>query len=101
MNLDLVHNEKDFADAQINDHFSLIDISVQQRNNRKGWTVISNLKGDKDKIKDFIQKAKKRLSCNGSVDENNNIRFNGEHKNELASIICLEFGVNMDQIRLH
>ena len=33
-----------FENSQINDHFSYIDISVQQRNNKKGWTVISNLK---------------------------------------------------------
>ena len=67
-----------FENSQINDHFSFIDISVQQRNNKKGWTVISNLKLEEKIIKDFMQKAKRKLSCNGAIDENNNIRFNGD-----------------------
>lgn len=90
----------DFQDSQINAHFSIVDISFQQRNNKKGWTVISNLPGDKDKIKNFIQKAKKVLSCNGTVDENNNIRFNGEHKLDLANLIYKEFNLSKDQVRV-
>lgn len=101
MDSDFVGHENDFNDSQINEHFSFVDISVQQRNNKKGWTVISNLKGSKDKIKEFIQKAKKKFSCNGTIDENNNIRFNGDHKNDLVDLICLEFNLKKEQLRIH
>ena len=47
-------DESFFENSQINDHFSYIDISVQQRNNKKGWTVISNLKLEEKIIKDLL-----------------------------------------------
>jgi len=100
MDLDLV-NDKDIYNSQINEHFNFVDISVQQRNNKKGWTVISNLRGSKDKIKDFLQKAKKKFSCNGTIDENNNLRFNGDHKLEMVDLVCLEFDLKKEQIRVY
>ena len=98
---DLIKNEKDFHDAEIMDHFNFVDISVQKRNNKKGWTVISNLKGSKEKIKDFMQAAKKKLSCNGTIDENNNIRFNGDHKDDIVDLVMKEFNLKKEQLRIH
>ncbi len=88
-------------ETNINEHFSYIDILVQTRNNKKGWTIISNLKVKEDSLKEFIQKAKKKLSCNGSIDENNNIRFNGEHKQELADLLIKELNIEKSKIRIH
>lgn len=91
----------EFSNSEIEEHFNFVDISVQSRNNKKGWTVISNLKANQDKIKDFMQKAKKRFSCNGQIDENNNLRFNGNHKDELAEMILKEFNLKKEQLRIH
>ena len=96
MNLDI----NDLCEEQNND-FSYIDILVQQRNNKKSWTIVSNLRQNKDKINDFIQKAKKKLSTNAAVDENNNIRFNGSHKQELMELLMKEFTLKKEQIRVH
>jgi len=96
MNLDI----NDLCEEQNND-FSYIDILVQQRNNKKSWTIVSNLRQNKDKINDFIQKAKKKLSTNAAVDENNNIRFNGSHKQEVMELLMKEFTLKKEQIRVH
>ena len=96
MNLDI----NDLCEEQNND-FSYIDILVQQRNNKKSWTIVSNLRQNKDKINDFIQKAKKKLSTNAAVDENNNIRFNGSHKEEVMELLMKEFTLKKEQIRVH
>ena len=93
-------DESFFENSQINDHFSFIDISVQQRNNKKGWTVISNLKLEEKIIKDFMQKAKRKLSCNGAIDENNNIRFNGDHRESLSELLIKELNISKDRIRV-
>lgn len=92
--------EPDFQN-QINEDFYFIDITTQQRNNKKCWTIISNLTGKEDKIKDFMQKAKRKFSCSGSIDENNNLRFTGDHKNDLSELVQSEFNIKKNRIRLH
>jgi len=99
--LEIFANGKEFTESEIDEQFNYIDISVQTRNNKKGWTVISNLREKPEKVKEFIQKAKKKLSCNGSVDENKNIRFNGEHKDEIADLLIKELNIDKSKIRIH
>lgn len=85
----------------LNEHLSYVDINVTQRNSRKCWTIISNLTiSDKEK-KDFLQKLKKKLSCNGSVDENGNIKITGDHKKEISPLITSLINIPQSRIRLH
>ena len=88
-------------EKDVDNHFKIIDVSVQQRNNRKCWTVISNLVLDKEKKVEFISKAKKKFSCSGAVDENNNIRFTGDHKNVIVELMVKELNLSLDNIRVH
>lgn len=89
--------EPDFLD----EHLSFIDVHVTKRNNRKCWTIISGLTlSDKEK-KDFLQKIKKKLSCNGSIDENGNVKITGDHKKEISSIIKEIIQFPESRIRLH
>ena len=91
----------DDEEEQLDDHFYTVDVSVQQRNSKKTWTVISNINVDAEKKKEVLQKIKKKLSCNGSVDENGNLRLNGNHKDSLAEILCQELKLQKNKIRIH
>jgi len=84
-----------------NEEYNFIDVSVQQRNNRKCWTVISNLNIDDDKKKILLQSSKKKLSCNGTFDENNNLRLTGDHKQTIIPILCQELSITKNKIRTH
>jgi len=86
---------------QINDAYNFIDISIQQRTTKKAWTVISNLQYPDEKKKEIIQKAKKKFSCSGTIDENGNIRFSGNHKNEIGEFICGILNIKIEKIRIH
>ena len=85
----------------LNEHLSYIDVHILSRNSRKCWTIISNLKlSDTDK-KDFLQKLKKKLSCNGSIDENGNVKITGDHKKEISPLITQLIDIPQSRIRLH
>lgn len=56
-------------------------ISKQQRNGRKCWTLIENFidnLDDKADAKKFVKFVKKNQCCNGSIQENSVIQFQGD-----------------------
>jgi len=85
----------------LNEHLSFIDVHVLQRNSRKNWTIISGLKISEQNKKEFLQKLKKKLSCNGNIDENGNIKITGDHKKDISSLINTYLDFPISNIRLH
>jgi len=85
----------------LNEHFSFIDIHITKRNSRKSLTIISNLTISNKEKKDFLQNLKKKLSCNGSIDENGNIKITGDHKKEISPLITSLINIPQSRIRLH
>jgi len=85
----------------LNEHFSYIDVHVSQRNSRKSWTIISGINiSEKDK-KEFLQKLKKNLSCNGNIDENGYVKITGDHKKEISTLINKFLDFPISKIRFH
>jgi len=89
------------SSEQLESQFTFIDVSVQQRNNKKCWTVISNLDLKEDNLKSLLQTLKKKFSCNGSIDENTNIRLSGNHKKEIIEVLVKELNITTENIRVH
>lgn len=85
----------------LQEHFNYISVSVQQRNTKKTWTIVSNINEKDERKKELLQKIKRKLNCNGSIDENGNLRFNGNHKDEIADILIQELKITKIQIRTH
>lgn len=94
-------NVNPFEADFLNEHLSYLDIYLSQRNSRKSWTIICGLQlTDKEK-KLFLQKLKKKLSCNGNIDENGNIKINGDHKKEISPLISQLINFPQSRIRIH
>ena len=78
-----------------------INISIQQRNGRKSWTIIDGLLSINDlKLKDFLKYLKKKLSCNGSIDKQTKttLIIQGDHREKIIDILSENYFINKDQI---
>lgn len=85
-------------------HDFKINIYVKQRNTKKYWTIIENLKEIENiVIKDVLKDFKKLLSCNGSInkDENTVIQLQGDHRNAVKDYLLNKFSLREDSIIIH
>lgn len=78
-----------------------VTISRQQRNGRKSWTLVDNFAeylNDNQEIKDFIKIVKKKQCCNGSVQDNKIIQFQGDCVDYIRDLLVNKYGYSNDEI---
>ena len=82
---------------------NIIDIRCLKRNNRKHITIIQNLElNENESSKDLLSFLKKKLSCNGSYDnETNEYKLQGDHREELKSILEKKLDIKKKNLRIH
>lgn len=72
-----------------------IHIRYQQRNKRKGMTIIEGLDNNID-LKSFVKEIKKKFCCAGTIkeDEENKIiiQFQGDHREVIKNILFENYG---------
>lgn len=73
-----------------------IHIRYQQRNKRKGMTIIEGL-DESINLKSFVKEIKKNFCCAGTIkkDEEDNkiiLQFQGDHRNEIQEILMQKYG---------
>lgn len=76
-------------------------ISKQQRNGRKSWTIVDNFAeyiNDNSEIKNFIKTVKKKQCCNGSLQDNLTIQFQGDCVDYIKDLLVTKYGYSNDEI---
>ena len=72
-----------------------IHIRYQQRNKRKGMTLIEGLDNSID-LKSFVKEIKKKYCCAGTIkqDEDDKIivQFQGDHRNDIQGVLIEKYG---------
>ncbi|EHB05047.1 Eukaryotic translation initiation factor 1, partial [Heterocephalus glaber] len=105
-----LHSFSPFTDASKDDDLLLagnedyIHIKIQQRNSRKGFTIVHGITGDYDKKK-LVKTFKKKFACNGTVIEYPEygavIQLQDDHCKNICQLL-VETGLVKDhQLKVH
>ena len=67
-----------------------IHIRYQQRNKRKGMTLIEGLDNNID-LKGFVKEIKKKYGCAGTIKQDDDdkiiVQFQGDHRNDIKDVL--------------
>ena len=82
--------------------YKKIHLTYQQRNKRKGITIIEGLDNSID-LKAFVKNIKKQFCCSGTIKDDEEkgiiIQFQGDHRNEISAILKEKY--NIEDIVIH
>jgi translation initiation factor SUI1 len=98
--------EKDLnIEGELTTSSNKIHIRYQQRNKRKGITIIEGLELDNEEKKKFIKKFKKEFCCSGCEKKNENgediFQFQGDHRENIKIIIQNNYNIDPINIIIH
>ena len=100
-----IETDLNIEDELNNNYNNKIHIRYQQRNKRKGITIIEGFELENDIKKKFIKKFKKEFCCSGceKKDENGEdiFQFQGDHRENVKLIIQNNYNINSDNIIVH
>ena len=85
---------------------NLIHLRYQQRNSKKGITILEGLTSffDETELNKILKKIKKKNSCNGSINKENqiiNIQLQGDHRKDLYNFLLKFDHINKENIKIH
>lgn len=85
-----------------------VHLRVQQRNNRKCWTLIEGIDGDGDvNMKSLLKTMKKKFSCNGSIQKGSDgtgliIQLQGDHRIDAEHLLVKKLKIfNAEDVVIH
>lgn len=85
------------GEVAVNEEVKL-EIKYQQRNGRKGWTIISHFTEmgiDSSLRENFMKKVKKSRGCSASYDKDSDtVIFQGDHRDYIAAFIETELSLD-------
>ena len=77
--------------------YKKIHLRYQQRNKRKGITIIEGLDSSID-LKSFVKDIKKKFCCSGTIKNNDEegiiIQFQGDHRQDISEILKNDYNIN-------
>jgi len=88
---------------------TIVHIRVQQRNGRKMWTIVENLRdcvgGDRKKLEYLFDKLKKTFHCGGVLTEDPNlglvVTLQGDHRAGVLDFLVKNEIVEKENIKMH
>jgi translation initiation factor 1 len=102
---DFTQNDNNKSTNAENTASESIDIHVKQRNGRKRITTVEGLGNDKDNLKSISKELRKKMSCSGSVNSNDDgeyfIKFSGKNTAVIIQYLMEKLHYKREQIHVH
>tara|TARA_B110000971_G_C19599662_1_gene315559 strand:- start:36 stop:311 length:276 start_codon:yes stop_codon:yes gene_type:complete len=83
---------------------SQVDIYVKQRNGRKCITTVQGLGNDKDELKSIAKDLRKKMSCSGSIGNDDGqlfLKFSGKDTDTIVDYLIKKLDYSKDNIVIH